>query len=401
MPSITASPPALFGRSLRRALLAVAIGALAVMLLYLAFNVPGRWFPSAEPLTIDPGRLAVSRGRAQAIPGALVVTSPSVNEAAVVVVSTELKSEDYAAIEWSVSGLPDIADVRLLWRNSYRPDRLNVAQMIVDGGRLRPIVIASDPNWVGTIRGLGIAIGSTPPEGIAIRSVTARPLGALELAGLRVSEWFAFEGWRAHSVESIAGGSDAQDLPLPVVLVAAIALVTTSLALLAWRRREGDVASIGSTIVMLFVAAWLIADARWAFNLARQSLVTLRTYAGLSYEEAHLAAEDGALYRLVQQAREKLPESPARVFVLAEAPYFRARAAYYLVPHNAWFDLVRTGFPEASLLRPGDWVMAYRRRGVQFNQAAGRLRWDGGNDVPAELALVTQDGALFRVTGAP
>jgi hypothetical protein len=44
-------------------------------------------------------------------------------------------------------------------------------------------------------------------------------------------------------------------------------------------------------------------------------------------------------------------------------------------------------------------VLAYRRRGVQYSQAAQRLRWDGGNELPAELALVTPDGALFRVTG--
>ena len=372
----------------------------AVLVAYLAINVPGSWFPSAEPATFDPGRLAVSRGRAQAVPGALVVASPSVNEAAIVVVSTELRSGDYAAVEWNVAGLPDVADVRLLWRNSYRPDKLNIVPMIVDGGRLRPIVIANDANWVGTIRGLGIAMSNTPPEGIAIRSVTVRPLGALELLSLRIGEWFAFEGWKAHSVESIAGGSDAQDLPMPAVLALSIAIGLVVHAIVRrFARDRRDVAPMTTAAIALFAVAWIVSDFRWTTNLVRQSLVTLRTYGGKSLHDAHLAAEDGSLYRLVLQAREKLPREPARVFVLAEAPYFRARAAYYLYPHNPWFDLARTGVPEAALLRPGDWVLAYRRRGVQYNQAAQRLRWEGGNDLPAELALVTPDGALFRVAG--
>jgi hypothetical protein len=386
-------------RPLLRAAAALAASALAILAGYLAFNVPGRWFPSAEPTTFDPGRLAVSRGRAQAIPGALVVRSSAPDEPAIVVVSTELRSGDYAGVEWNVAGLPDVADVRLLWRNSYRPDRLNVVPMIVDGGRLRPIVVADDANWVGTINGLGIAIANTPPEGIAIRSVTVRPLGAFELLRLRVGEWLAFERWSATSVETIAGGSDAQDLPLPVVLATAIALALAAHGI-RWRlaRDRSAVVPLATVVVSLFAVAWLVADLRFAGNLARQAIATARTFGGASSHEAHLAAEDAPLYRLVLQAREALPREPVRVFVLAAEPYFRARAAYYLYPHNPWFDLHRSGLPEASLLKAGDWVLAYRRRGVQYNQATKRLRWEGSPDVPAELAFVTSDGALFRVT---
>jgi hypothetical protein len=390
------------GRALARAAMALVAMALALLVAYAAYNVPGPWFPSASPATFDPGRLAVSRGRAQPVPGAIVVMSTSPEEAAIVVVSTELRAEDYAGVEWNVAGLPDVADVRLLWRNSYRPDRLNIAPMVVDQGRLRPIVIAGDANWVGTIQGLGIAIADTPPEGIAVRSVTVRPLGVLELVRLRAGEWLAFEPWKATSVETIAGGADAQDLPLPALLAAATALAIGAFALRARLARDRTRSvPLAAAAIALFAVAWALADIRWAYNLARQSLVTLRTYAGKPARDAHLAAEDATLYRLVEQAREKLPEAPARVFVLAADPYFRARAAYYLYPHNAWFDLHRSGVPESPLLRANDWVFAYRRRGVQYNQAAQRLRWEGSLAIPAELALLTPDGALFRVTETP
>jgi len=211
----------------------------------------------------------------------------------------------------------------------------------------------------------------------------------------RVGEWLAFEGWRATSVETLAGGADVQDLPLPLVLALAGLIVVAAYAL---KRRF--VPAPGSVpwpvfAVAVFAVAWLVADVRFAWNAARQSLVTARTYAGTDWREAHLAAEDAALFELIEEAKAKMPASRARVFVLAEAPYFRARSAYYFYPHNPWFDVYRDTGPEAGTLRPGDYVFAFRRRGVQFNQALGRLRWEGGPDLAADTVLLGGEGALF------
>lgn len=370
---------------------------LAILLGYLALNVPGAWLPSAAPRHFDASQMAVSRGQAQAIPGALVVSTPRPEEPAVVVLKAGFRSRDYAGVEWVVAGLPDGADVRLLWRTDYQPERLNAAAMTVDGGGLRPIAILGDPGWVGTITDLGLAVRTSAATPFEIRAAIARPFGATELARDRLGEWLAFEGWRATSVDTLAGGADAQDLPLPLVLALATLLAVTAYALV--RRFLPLLAPFPVALfaVSALAVAWGVAELRHGWNSARQSIATARAFGGSDWRNAHLAAEDGALFEIVQKARANIHEPRVRVFVLAEAPYFRARAAYYFYPHNPWFDLYGNAGPAHELMRPGDYVFAFRRRGVQFNQALGGLRIDGGPEVGAAPVLIASDGALFRL----
>jgi hypothetical protein len=81
----------------------------------------------------------------------------------------------------------------------------------------------------------------------------------------------------------------------------------------------------------------------------------------------------------------------------ADAHYFRGRGAYYLYPHNVYFEPYRNAIPPSSRMRSGDYFVAYQRRGVQYDPAAQRLRWDGGDPVSAELLLTVPGAALFRI----
>ena len=380
---------------LPRAAAFLVAGAIAVLLGYLAVNVPGPWFPSATPKRFDAGQMGVSRGRAQTAPGALVVSTANPEEPAIVVLKADFRSRDYAGVEWLVTGLPDGADVRLIWRTNYQPERLNAAKMTVDGGRIRPISLAGDPAWIGTVTDLGLAVRASPSTAFEVRGAIARPLGAAELARARIGEWLDFEGWRATSVDTLAGGSDRQDLPLPIVLALATLLAGCVYALLRHLRPRLAPFALPAFLVALFAVAWSVAELRHGWNSARQLLATAGTYRGLDWREAHLAAEDAALFQLVQNAIAGIKDPRARVFVLADAPYFRARAAYYFYPHNPWFDPYGGGPPAPQWMRPGDYVFAFRRRGVQFNPAIGRLRIDGGGEMAVEPILIAPDGALF------
>ena len=53
--------------------------------------------------------------------------------------------------------------------------------------------------------------------------------------------------------------------------------------------------------------------------------------------------------------------------------------------------------PAPNSLRPGDYLVVYQRRGVQFDSAQQKLRWDGGEPVSAELLLAEGGGAAFRI----
>ena len=147
----------------------------------------------------------------------------------------------------------------------------------------------------------------------------------------------------------------------------------------------------------LFVCAWFILDVPWQWNLMREARATFQQYAGKSWRERHLAAEDGALFAFIEKARAKLPPPPARVFMVADALYFRDRGAYHLYPYNVYFDPYRNTMPDAAKLRGGDYLVVFRRKGVQFDPAQKKLRWDGGQPLDAEVLFAEGGGAVFAI----
>jgi hypothetical protein len=82
---------------------------------------------------------------------------------------------------------------------------------------------------------------------------------------------------------------------------------------------------------------------------------------------------------------------------VADDHYFRGRAAYHLYPHNVFFDPRNNLMPAADQLQPGDWLLAYQRRGVQYDAAQQRLRWDPAQSVAAKVMLVGPGTALFEI----
>jgi hypothetical protein len=222
-------------------------------------------------------------------------------------------------------------------------------------------------------------------------------MGAQEMLGDRAREWLAFEGWSGTSINTIIGGADFQDLPLPVLMALTVALAGAA-ALLIERRRPGTFgASTPMVLGALFLIAWLILDARWTGNLVRQERETAQQFAGKSTRDKHLASDDAQLFALVERALQVLPSQPARIFVAADARYFRGRAAYHLYPHSVFYDPLSNEVEWANDLRPGDWLLVYQRRGIQYDASLQMLRWETGRTTSAELKLIAPGGALFRV----
>ena len=151
------------------------------------------------------------------------------------------------------------------------------------------------------------------------------------------------------------------------------------------------------SLAVLAVLGWLVLDARWTFALGRQSAETGRTFGGKSDADRHLAADDGPLYAFVTRAKAAMPPTPQRVFVVAQAHYFRGRAAYHLYPHNVFFDPRADTIPPAASMHPGDWMLVYQRPGIQYDREHKMLRWDNGQTRGAELVLLDAGAALFRI----
>jgi hypothetical protein len=387
-------PPA---RPLLRPLPALAVAVVVVLLAYLAFSVPASWFPPSPVKQWSARDLTLPRGSGGAVNNELVVTGTDAAGQVYIAAVTDLRARDYATIAWNARDVPLDADVHFIWRTDYAPKRIFSLPVTVEAGRLLPVVVASDAGWLGHVTGIALAVRGAVPQPFVISGVAAKPSGALGVLEDRAREWLAFEPWSGTSINIIAGGDDVQALPLPLLLAVSIALAAAVMLLLRRFRPAAVATNVAAAIAIMFAASWLVLDARWTWNLARQVQATLAQYGGKDWRGKHEAAEDGALFAFIQKARAELPAAPVRIFVASDTEYFRERAAFHLYPHNVYAEPRRNVLPAPDRVKPGDWMLVYQRRGVQFDPAAGNLRWDGGAPVAAQMKLRGDGAALFLI----
>ena len=380
-------------------MLAVAFAAATALCLlaYLAYAVPGRWISSTSEKMYGASQLAMPRGVAAVIGNELIVSRAADDGNTVISVTTDLRSVDFPVIEWVAAGFPAGTRVALLWRTDVEPARVNKRELEIDVGRLVPADVHDDPHWLGRIVGLALVVQGAIDQPLRVRGVIAKPADALATLRERAREWTAPEPWTGASINTVAGGADSQQLPLSPLLAVSIATTIAILWLVLRKRRGAQIPGLVVSGVILTAAAWFVLDARWAVNLVQQTHATALRYAGKDNHAKHLAGDDRDLFAFIDKARTMLPAEPARIFVVADADYFRGRAAYHLYPHNVWYEPYRNAVPPADRLRAGDWLVVYQRRGIQYDSARRSLRWDDGVTVPVDLKLLDHGGALFVV----
>lgn len=378
----------------RGALLLFAAAFAVCLLAYLVASVPGSWFPGASTQVIGARAFTVNRGTATPDGDALAVSATDASGLALIAANTDARSLDYPVVAWSGFGFRPDASVDFLWRTDYAPNRLHSIPVPIVAGRLSPVTMANNPDWVGRVLGVALAIRGTIGEPVRIVNVKLKPGGAFGQIADRVGEWSAFEPWSGTSINTITGGAEVQEVPLPTLLVVAGLVALAVWGAFAWRARR--LATWPAAAAIVFLAAWMVLDAQWMQNLARQAAATLAQYGGKDWRASHMAAEDGPLFAFVEKARAKLPEK-ARVFVVSDAAYFRGRAAYHLYPHNVLFDPFADTLPQASWLKPGDYILVWHRRGVQFSPSEHKLRLGNAPPVAAEPVLMEPGAALLKV----
>jgi hypothetical protein len=392
-PAVVPPPPRGFASL---ALAAFAIAIVACLALYLAVSVPGSWFPGASTQAIGARSLTIARGSGALDGDALAVTGVDAGGIAVVSARTDVRSAQYPVVTWEGFGFAENADVRFLWQTDYAPNKLNSIAVPVVAGRLAPVTMSTNGDWIGRITGVALAIRGPLAEPVHVVGVSLKPGGIAGTLGDRLREWVAFERWSGTSINTITGGAEVQELPLPTLLMVAAALALAAWFAFAWRAHRTR--AFPAALALVFVAAWVVLDALWSANLARQVAETRAQYGGKDWRGRHLAAEDAQLFAFVEKARAKLPEKPVRVFVVADAPYFRGRGAYHLYPHNVLFDPFSNSVPNPASLHSGDYLLVYHRRGLQYNAEQKKLKLEQGEPISAEAVLVEPGAALFRIS---
>lgn len=386
----------------RTALTIFVLAVLGCLVAYVALSVPGAWFPGAvaksygaRDLALTRGTGAVERGGGVLERDALVISAVDPSGLALVTANADFRASDHPIVAWIGTNFPERADVRFLWRTDYAPGKLNSAPVTIAAGQLTPLVMTRNPDWVGRVSGIALAVRGPLGEPVRLIGVAVKPGGAAGQLSDRFHEWLTFERWSGASINTVTGGADVQEVPLPTLLVVAVLMAVGIWFALAWRRKR--TMALPVVVGLLFVVAWLLLDMQWVWNLARQVAETRAQYGGKDWRERHLVADDGPLFQFIEKARAKMPPTPARVFVVADATYFRSRGAYHLYPHNVLFDPRENTVPPVSALRPGDFIVVYHRRGIQYNAEEKKLRFEGGAPVSAEAVLVEPGAALFRI----
>ena len=371
---------------------------------YLVRSSPDSWLGDRPALSWSARDLRVVRGSARLLQldaagagQALAVTATDATGTALVTANPKFRSRDHSLIAWDVIDVPEGVTAALLWRNEYTPERLFTRSLNVESGRVDAVTMTGDPNWIGNITGIALALRGSLEHPVLVRGVTVRQYTAAELIAERAAEWLAFEPWTGASINGIVGSPAAQTLPPPLFLACVAGLAILAYVLLGhWPLRILGPIRPG-VVAAIFFAAWFALDARWQWNLLRQDGQTIDRYGNRTWRERHLAAEDHVLFAFIENVRAKLPPEHARIFFAADSSYFRGRGAYHLYPYNVYFDPAGDTLPPSSTLRSDDYLVAFQRRNIQFDPEKQLLRWDGGEPIPAELLLAESSGAAFRI----
>jgi len=164
-----------------RPLPALAATLAVVLLAYLAYAVPASWFASSPVTQWAVRDLTLRNGTGSTVNNELVVTGTDAAGQVYIAVVTDLRARDYATIAWSARGMPQDAEVHLLWRTDYAPNKIFSVPVVVEAGRLRPIVVASDAGWLGRITGIGASLQRRAGEEL-IRQSAERLLTSMKQA---------------------------------------------------------------------------------------------------------------------------------------------------------------------------------------------------------------------------
>lgn len=364
--------------------------ALILSLVYLQHSWPGKWMNDAKPLSWNGAALTMNKGQGDSDQGKLVIKALTDQGIAVASLSPPtFQAKNYPTISWSVSGATPNVEMEFLWRTA--DNRVFVRPLVWAANTLEPLEVAEDENWRGQIIDLAIIVKGTLAAPIFVNGVSLEPASLPGALSNMVKKWFALDRWQATSINFVDGDAIDKNVS-PVLVIAAIILLALALNLILSIAKIMPL-NVAMVWGMIFIG-WFILDIRWQTNLFQQLKLTHQQFAGKTWEDKHLAAEDGALFDFMRKVRAKLPPANGRILYFSDDAYSRGKGAYHLFPHNV---LALNDLPPASQFKTGDYIALFAKKGVKYDRSHQLLIWGNGQSQKVDLLFLAEGNALFKV----
>jgi hypothetical protein len=374
---------------------------LLVFAVYFGKTLPGAWFPKSDVLQWGAADLQLVRGTL------LVDRSDDERQTfqtdetgmAVIAINPQFSAAQYPVISFDVTPLPEDSAARLMWRSDFYPNERAMIDIDVVDGRLQPVTVVGHKAWISQISGLALVVQTSGKQIFSVATISAHPMGLRESLARLLRGWLAFSPWTGTSIAQL----DDVNPPLAYFMAALLLVpMVIGTGVFFWRQRWRHVQTAVTiqwwyTGIVLLALCWLVVDARWSWQLTRQTMQTWQTYGGKDMTGKHRAALDAPLYAFIDKAKPILAERPSRVFALVPDPYLRSRIGYLLAPYNVYFDLHQSVPLNGRMLRRGDYVLAFQQTGIQYDAAKKMLRWADGTEIAAEIKLLEPGSALLEI----
>jgi hypothetical protein len=373
--------------------LAPAVAAAVVAAWALIYLAPGA--SAREPATLEfgPDRFSFVMGRGAAGESQMVVEQYQNGFALVSSGAVSLQADDFRIMRLQITA--DFSDPAtapaLFWRTSNRPE--SPYRLILDGAPVLDLAEVED--WTGEVTEFGFLFmdAGSAPAVLGPMMLEAHSLGAaLELAR---RDWLQFEPWSQRSINFIDGGAARQSLSLTLLVVF---WLLASITLHRLSGRQGTTFGFALGVLLL---AWMLLDARWTLNGARQADQSLSSGWSLTETERLASGADGELYRTLERFRQRhFGDGLSRILVVGDREqhdYYLQRAKYHLLPDSAQ---VAREVPGRLDKKNVDYVLfigEYAGQGLTWAETLARLPMNEAWRDSLQLADTGEMSLLFSV----
>ena len=373
------------------ALLAALLTILAVALFYLS----GGASSFTPPLHFQTHELQVIAGSAVSTTHGLEIHSTDAEQGAAIVravLPRPTPARLLRHVAWHIDGLAAGQELYLLWiatldgkAQTYQRALPALAQGTVD--------VSSEAHWQGRIGSIALVISGKVSAPLFIRDIALLPAAPplADMLQLALEEWRTLGTWNQGSI-NFAAGSSIRPLFPPLLMVA----LWVGLSTLLYAALQPSKPRALLPYAAFFLSAWLVLDAHWQWELWERLRSSCAQFAAKDMHQRRLADLDGHLYAFISQLRQRLPPTPARLYIVSSDPsgFYAGRARYHLLPHNAY-----PGFFLPPAAPVGDYLLLLQPLPtVHYDAAQQLLYWEGGQ-LPVEALYSDRQGALFRVRG--